>query len=112
MNGLRVATLFVVWLQAPVIAQNAPEQARAGTIISKVTCSTDPTEGYALHLPSHFSANHKWPILYVDPFARGQAAVEVVRAAAEKFGYIVAVVQQFQERANEHGTAPAIMRDA
>jgi hypothetical protein len=62
-----------------------------GTIIPKVTCSTDPTESYALYLPSHFSTKRKWPILYVfDPFARGEVAAKVVRAAAEKFGYIVA----------------------
>jgi dienelactone hydrolase len=62
-----------------------------GTIIPKVTCSSDPAESYALYLPSNFSGSRKWPILYVfDPFARGQIAAKVVQAAAEKFGYIVA----------------------
>jgi hypothetical protein len=35
-------------------------------------------------------ATRKWPIIYLfDPLARGEVAVEAVRAAAEKFGYIV-----------------------
>jgi len=63
----------------------------AGTIIPSVTCSADPKETYALYLPSGFSGDRQWPIIYAfDPFARGRVAVEVIRAAAEKFGYIVA----------------------
>ena len=46
---------------------------------------------YALYLPSNISPNRNWPIIYVfDPGARGQLAVETVRVAAEKYGYIVA----------------------
>jgi len=62
-----------------------------GTVVPSVTCLDNPKQSYALYLPSTFAATRKWPTIYVfDPFAHGQAAVEVVRAAAEKFGYIVA----------------------
>lgn len=75
----------------PAFAQTAPPQFPVGAVIPKVICSADPTQTYALYLPSGFPANRKWPIIYLfDPFARGQVAAEVVQAAAEKFGYIVA----------------------
>jgi hypothetical protein len=61
-----------------------------GAIVPHITCLADAKQSYALYLPSTFSATRKWPIIYVfDPFARGADATEVVRAAAEKFGYIV-----------------------
>ena len=91
MDRALLSTLLLVVLQVPALAQTAPSQFPVDTVIPKVTCSADPTESYALYLPPGFSANRKWPIIYLfDPFARGQVAVEAVRAAAEKFGYIVA----------------------
>jgi hypothetical protein len=85
------SALLIVSLQGSVIAQTEQVQVAVGTIIPKVTCTSDTTETYALYLPSSFSTNRKWPILYVfDPFARGEAAAGVVRAAAQKFGYIIA----------------------
>jgi hypothetical protein len=61
-----------------------------GAIVPHITCLADAKQSYALYLPSTFSATRKWPIIYdFDPFAHGPDATEVVRAAAEKFGYIV-----------------------
>jgi hypothetical protein len=61
-----------------------------GSVVPKVSC-VEPSQSYALYLPSSYSAKQKWPILYVfDPAARGERAVAVIKAAAEKFGYIVA----------------------
>jgi len=62
-----------------------------GTIVPRVICGADSKQSYALYLPSNFTSTRTWPIIYVfDPAARGQAAVEVIQLAAEKFGYIVA----------------------
>ena len=62
-----------------------------GTIVPSVVCSADSKQSYALYLPSSFSSTRPWPIIYVfDPAARGQVAVETIKPAAEKFGYIVA----------------------
>jgi hypothetical protein len=53
-------------------------------------CTANDKQSYALYLPSTYSANRKWPIIYVfDPGGRGAIAVETIRAAAEKYGYIV-----------------------
>jgi hypothetical protein len=79
--------LFCVGLHAQVARPSLP----VGVVIPRVTCDTNPKQTYALYLPSTISADKKWPIIYVfDPNARGQLAVETVRAAAETYGYIVA----------------------
>ena len=62
-----------------------------GKVIARVICAINPQQSYALYLPSTYSPGKRWPILYVfDPGARGTAAVEAIRAAAEQSGYIVA----------------------
>ncbi len=91
MNRTLFATLFVVSLQALVAAQPSEVQVRVGTVNPKVACSLNPAQSYALYLPSGFSTNRQWPILFLfDPFAQGRVAAEVVQPAAERFGYIVA----------------------
>src|SRR5215469_14862761 len=91
MNRLRWYVVWLLALQAPARAQTSEVQVMVGTVNPKVVCSSNPAESYALYLPAHFSTNREWPIIYVfDPLARGEAATEVVRPAAEKFGYVVA----------------------
>lgn len=71
-------------------AQNTPPVLSPGTAIPKVTCLANDKQSYALYLPSWFAANRKWPVIYVfDPAGRGAAAIEIIRTAAEKYGYIV-----------------------
>ncbi|MCP5055033.1 MAG: hypothetical protein GY940_48150, partial [bacterium] len=66
------------------------ENFEKGTIIPRVVCSDEPDQSYVLYLPSTYSAEHQWPILYCfEPAARGQLPVKLFRAAAEKYGYIV-----------------------
>lgn len=61
-----------------------------GTVIEKLACLDDPTQSYALYLPSQYSAERRWPIIYAfDPAARGKVPVELYKDAAEKYGYIV-----------------------
>jgi murein L,D-transpeptidase YcbB/YkuD len=65
-------------------------QAVRGTVVSVLACLDDPAQSYAVYLPSHYTPDRAWPIIYAfDPFARGKAAVDVYRDAAEKYGYIV-----------------------
>ena len=61
-----------------------------GKVVGKVACTADLTQSYALYLPSDYTAEKKWPIIFCfDPRARGIVPVERLRAAAEKFGWIV-----------------------
>lgn len=62
-----------------------------GQAIADVRCLADVSQGYALYLPSNYTPDRQWPLLMgFHPGARGIAIVEKYRAAAEKYGYIVA----------------------
>ncbi|MGE0812411.1 MAG: hypothetical protein AB7O28_01625 [Vicinamibacterales bacterium] len=85
-RGLQVA---LVWLVAGTgaFAQDLPR----GTIVDTVACADDPAETYALYLPSGYTPDRPWSLLLgFHPGARGRAIVETYRAAAERYGYIVA----------------------
>jgi predicted esterase len=85
-----LAIVLLAWFCGLLTAQVVPSSFPAGKVTPKVVCSAHSKQSYALYLPSAFSATRKWPIIYLfDPLARGDLAVEAVRAAAEKFGYIV-----------------------
>src|SRR5947207_802464 len=84
-----LAAAFAV-LCGGVASAQAPNPLSPGKVIPKIICSANPQQSYALYLPSQFSPNKRWPIIYAfDPGARGQAAVETIQAAAERYGYIV-----------------------
>lgn len=75
-----------------------PEQTRPtpgtpapGIVHSSVPVIADPSNSYALYLPSGYSPQKRWPLLLVfDPFARGEVSVKLFHEAAEKYGFIVA----------------------
>lgn len=74
---------------------NATRAARAdelprGVVIEKVASRDDAGQTYALYLPSAYTPEKSWPIIYAfDPGARGKLPVELFREAAERDGYIV-----------------------
>jgi predicted esterase len=74
-----------------------------GQIIEKVLCASQPPsqprgaelpsgeQSYALYLPSNYSPDRNWPILYAfDPGARGKLPLDRFKDAAERYGWIVA----------------------
>ena len=83
-----VASIPAIALQASIVlAQDLPR----GQIVDEVSCAGDPTQSYALYLPSNYSPDRAWSLLVAfHPAARGRAMVETYRAAAEKYGYVVA----------------------
>ena len=53
-------------------------------------CAAHPDQTYALYLPSTYAPAKAWPIVYAfDPVARGNVPVELMKDAAERYGYIV-----------------------
>lgn len=61
-----------------------------GQIVERVVCVNDPNQSYALYLPSNYSPDRKWPILYAfDPRARGKVPLERFKDAAEQYNWIV-----------------------
>ena len=79
---------FVLFLTGTSAAQ----ELATGVVHEKVICQQNATQSYALYLPRGYSPNRRWPILYgFDPFARGTVPIELMKEAAERAGFIVAV---------------------
>src|SRR5215510_2002797 len=61
-----------------------------GQIVERIETLNDSSQSYALYLPSNYTPDRKWPVLYAfDPGARGRVPVERFKEAAEKYGWIV-----------------------
>src|SRR5262249_49673099 len=94
----RLGTLALILFSAIVVSPQDKEKSTAfdwqqakGTVTEHLACGDDSAQSYALYLPSRYSPDRAWPVIYAfDPFGRGTVAVEVYRAAAEKYGHIVA----------------------
>jgi len=72
------------------IAVFSNEQFETGKIINRVYCLEDSTHSYALYLPSSYSTEKTWPIIYFfEPAARAKLLVEKYATLAEEFGYIL-----------------------
>ena len=57
---------------------------------ASVPVAADPSNSYALYLPSAYSPAKHWPLLLIfDPFARGEVSVKLFHDAAEKYGFIL-----------------------
>src|ERR1051326_1234281 len=83
---LRRRWLFLLLIPALAGAADFPR----GQIVPAVTCVDDPSQSYALYLPSAYSENRSWSVIFLfDPGARGRRGVERFQAAAEKFGPIL-----------------------
>jgi hypothetical protein len=77
---------------APVAARPALAQETVlGQILDDVPCARDPLQHYALYVPSYYTSERRWPVIFgFDAGGRGRRAVERYQAAAEKYGYIIA----------------------
>ena len=73
--------------RAPSTAAELPR----GQLIERVAARRDPSQTYALYLPSNYTPARRWPIVYCfDPAARGTLPVKLFSEAAERFGWVVA----------------------
>jgi dienelactone hydrolase len=67
-----------------------PAELTHGVVVPRVTCLADAQQSYALYLPSTYTPERTWPIIYAfDPGARGGMPVEMLKEIAERRGYIV-----------------------
>jgi poly(3-hydroxybutyrate) depolymerase len=86
-GGLVAALAIGAVGPATASAQELPR----GVLIDQVACAEHPAETYALYLPSDYSPDRAWNLLLAfHPGARGEQMVALYRAAAERYGYIVA----------------------
>jgi tetratricopeptide (TPR) repeat protein len=87
---------LALFLFASLAAPQRPPASTAtppvpGQIDPHRACAAKPDQTYALYLPSTYTPTKKWPIVYAfDPAARGDRPIDVLKAGAEKYGYIIA----------------------
>ncbi len=87
MKWSALCACLAVVVSGTASAQELPR----GEIVDGVQCQQDVSQHYALYLPSYFNLSRQWPvILAFDGSGRGRQGVERYRAAAEKYGYVVA----------------------
>jgi predicted esterase len=66
------------------------EELPRGRVVEAVAALKDPSQTYALYLPSNYTPARRWPTLYCfDPLARGAVPVRLFAEAAERFGWVV-----------------------
>ena len=88
MRLLKTFVFVSLALCARVAAAQAPDR---GVPVERVVCADDPSQTYALYLPSAYTPERQWSVIFAfHPAARGPLMVEKFRAAAEQYGYIVA----------------------
>ena len=86
-----VSLVLLVSLSPPAQATQQANAIPQGQIVEKLECLNDSSQSYALYLPSNYTPDRKWPILYaLDPGVRGKTPVERFKEAAEKYGWILA----------------------
>ena len=90
MRSVVALCLSCVVLAAAPPPSRADQDPAPGRITDKVVCRKDAGQSYALYLPSGYSADRTWPIIYAfDAGARGLVPVQRFQDAAERYGFIV-----------------------
>ncbi len=61
----------------------------AGRIVRRITSRADASQRYALYLPSSFTRERQWPILFLlDPRGRALIPLQRFQPVAERLGYV------------------------
>jgi len=75
----------------PAAAADEPATPAPGRLVDGIACRADPSQTYAVYLPSAYDPGRAWPLLFVfDPRSRGAMAAGIFQAAAEEHGWILA----------------------
>lgn len=99
-------TRFIVvgMFTACCCAQNSSQSTTfpVGEPVPVVKCQGDESQSYALYLPTGFTAERQWPLLFVfDPRKRGMVGLELFREGAERYGYMIASSNNFVSDTND-----------
>lgn len=98
--------LFIVGLLGwanPLTAQRAESTSFApGALVERVISSQNPQQSYAVFVPSRYDPRIPLPLLCVmDPRGRALVPLRLLRAAAERFSYII--FSSYNTRSDEPG---------
>jgi predicted esterase len=73
-----------------VFAAAAPEDFPKGQLVERVVVAGTPSQSYALYLPSAYTRDKLWPVLFMlDARSNALVPIERFRTAAERFGWIL-----------------------
>src|SRR5215208_1689070 len=87
---VRLSVMFVLLAHSTARAVTQTNSIPRGQIVERIEALNDSSQSYALYLPSNYTPDRKWPVLYAfDPGARGRVPVERFQEAADKYGWIV-----------------------
>ena len=87
---VRSSVMVVLLAHSTAFAITQIDSIPRGQIVERIEVLNDSSQSYALYLPSNYTPDRKWPVLYsFDPGARGRVPVERFKEAAEKYGWIV-----------------------
>ena len=87
---VRLSVIVVLLAHSTALAITQTNPIPTGQIVERIEALNDSSQSYALYLPSNYTPNRMWPVLYAfDPGARGNVPVERFKEAAEKYGWIV-----------------------
>jgi pimeloyl-ACP methyl ester carboxylesterase len=61
-----------------------------GVVVDSIVSISDPTQSYALYLPSEYDPGRDWPVMYLmDPRGRALVPMGLFKDAAERHGWIL-----------------------
>ena len=87
---VRLSVMIVFLPHSATSAIKQTDSIPRGQIVERIEALDDSSQSYALYLPSNYTPDRKWPVLYAfDPGARGRVPIERFKEAAEKYGWIV-----------------------
>lgn len=90
-NFKSVSTVFpLAFLLLACPSLSSGQAIEQGIVITEVVCQYDRSQSYALYLPSGYTPERLWPVIYAfDPGAMGEIPVKLFQEAAEEYGYVV-----------------------
>lgn len=75
---------------SPAATSNGPTLQK-GRIVPAMRSAAKPEQSYALYVPTNYDPERSWPMIYVfDPGANGSRPLELMKEAAESYGYLLA----------------------
>ncbi len=97
-------------LLGALLAAAPPATFPKGEVVERVAVAGAPDQGYALYLPSTYTSDRFWPVLYMLD-ARGNALVplERFREAAERFGWILVSSYNSRSDTKDDPNSPAFL---
>ena len=61
-----------------------------GTLLEEVASANDPSQRFAIFLPTGYDTTRSWPVLFaMDPRARALSPLGRLRTAADRYGYVI-----------------------